>query len=938
MKNTLLDFKANKLFAFSITMLMLMPASIIAQDNEKLDALIDMLGEKEKDEGGLTGEGGGGFGGENDGYKSFVQNELQNIYAQFDKITDQDKEDITFKEINKKRIELATGLCQRDQRACFLVEEYRSYKSKQDFPKNFEELKLFGHEIFSGYSNDFNFYDSLPLGDDYTIKIGDQLKISLFGGFNFDQLLKVNMTGSIIIKDLGEFMVAGLTYKDASSKIKDEIASKYVGTEAYITLDQIRSKQIFALGNVKSPGTYALNAFGTPLNALISAGGIKPNSSLRSIQVLRDNKTIKTIDLYSLLINGDVTSSDFVLNDGDTILIGGLQSRASIIGEVIRPAIYEIAAGDSLEEVIKFALGTTPFADLSNISIERLLPSGQTTIIKPTTASSFVIQNGDKIVVNSSKGEKINSVLLSGALRNSGEYSIDENKSLGDIIKLETDLLENTYTGFALIKRLNYASKSYRVMNISLSNQAELDKFNLYSGDRVFVFSHDDIAFTQSKEVVSYINGKLNKTSTSSRQSSGLANNPLLAANLLKDTKLKKLDLKQSSLLANILADGNKCLLALDVLTENPISNLIEAKLKIFPANQSMKCTPIFQGDDDLLPILLINSVPVNGNVRFPGLYPIASSLNGEDLFNLAGGFLLSKLNKLPVFDVGLRNKGFGSFAYEDLKRITNITMLTTKLDQTSMQSGYVRLVGEFENPGVFLVSKGTKLSELYERAGGITSQAYPLGGILTRESIKESEIKALKRSQAELTEILASAVASGYLKQNSTDLIGLIGMMSSIESAEPIGRLVTELNPTQFKTDPSLDIPLETGDVIYMPMMQNTVTIVGQVLNPVTVPHKVGTSFNGYLKQAGGLKKEADKGKVYAVLPNGISSRRAIGITLPLLPYMPFQKNDILPGTTIIVPRKARPLDSIALIQTVTPVLANLSVTAASIAAISDR
>ena len=73
--------------------------------------------------------------------------------------------------------------------------------------------------------------------------------------------------------------------------------------------------------------------------------------------------------MYSLLINGDVTSSDFVLNDGDTILIGGLQSRASIMGEVIRPAIYEIAPNESLEEIIKFALGTTPFADLSNISI-----------------------------------------------------------------------------------------------------------------------------------------------------------------------------------------------------------------------------------------------------------------------------------------------------------------------------------------------------------------------------------------------------------------------------------------------------------------------------------------------------------------------------------------------------------------------------------------
>ena len=148
MKNTLLDFNVNKLFALSITFMIFMPAGIIAQDDDKLDALIDILG-KEGDGGSLIESGGGGgIGGGDDGYKSFVQNELQNIYAQFDKITDQDKEDITFKEINKKRIELATGLCQRDQRACFLVEEYRSYKSKQDFPKSFEELKLFGHEIF----------------------------------------------------------------------------------------------------------------------------------------------------------------------------------------------------------------------------------------------------------------------------------------------------------------------------------------------------------------------------------------------------------------------------------------------------------------------------------------------------------------------------------------------------------------------------------------------------------------------------------------------------------------------------------------------------------------------------------------------------------------------------------------------------------------------
>jgi len=254
------------------------------------------------------------------------------------------------------------------------------------------------------------------------------------------------------------------------------------------------------------------------------------------------------------------------------------------------------------------------------------------------------------------------------------------------------------------------------------------------------------------------------------------------------------------------------------------------------------------------------------------------------------------------------------------------------------MQEGYVKLIGEFAKPGTFVINKDTKLSDLYSRAGGITNQAYPLGGILTRASVKESERKALERSKGELTEILASAVASGYLKQSSTDLVGLISMMSAIEGSQPVGRLVTELNPSQFRTNPSLDIPLENGDVIYMPKMNNTVTVVGQVLNPVTVPHKIGISFNDYIEMAGGLKKEADKAKIYAILPNGVSARKKIGLTLPLLPYQPFEKNDILPGTTIIVPRKARPLDSIALIETVTPILANLSVTAASIAAISDN
>jgi polysaccharide export outer membrane protein len=921
--NKFLNINKFSIILFGIMML----APHVTSQESKLDDILEKLNE-EKDESGR--EGGitaGADRGDGAGYRSFVQNELQNVFSQLSAIETKDKEDISFQEINTKRIELATKLCTQDERACFLIEEYRSYTSKLDMPSTFDELKLFGHDIFSGYSNDFNFYDSLPVSSTYVIKIGDSLKISLFGGFAFEGKLIVDMNGSIVIPKIGRYQVAGLSYSAVDSLIKMDISKKYAGTEAYISLDQIRSKQVFVLGNVKLPGTYALNAFGTALNALISSGGVKPNSSLRKIQVIRKGNSVKEIDLYSLLIDGDVSASDFVLNDGDSLLIDGLESSVSILGEVIRPSIYELSNDDTLEDVIEFALGTTPFADKDNISVERMLPSGERTILKPEALSKFSLENGDRIVVNASFGQKINSVSVSGAVRNTGEYSLETSTNLGDIIKVQRDLLSNTYTGYAILKRLNFASKSFRLISFNLSNQDEIDKVGLASGDEVYIFSTADILYMQSQEVYDYLQGKLSNTQNT------------LNLDAIQDMPLEVKKMTAASLALVESKKFNACLTALDVLTEKPISKLVSAKLKIFPAkNQAGGCTELLLANTELLPILLINSVPVSGNVRFPGLYPTSRELNGLDLFNIAGGFLLSKLNVAPTFDIGIRSRGFGTFQFSDLVDLTNITMLTLRINRDSLQEGYIKLVGEFKNPGIYPISKGSTLSEIYDRAGGLTAEAYPLGGIFTRESIQIIEEQGLERSKAELSEILASAAASGFLKQNSTDLVGLIALMTTISNARPAGRLVTELSPAKFKDSPTLDVVLEDGDAIYIPEIQNTITIVGQVLNPVTVPHKVGASFNDYIEYAGGLKKDADKSKIYAVLPNGISKRRQRGLNFPIVfPGIQFQKSDILPGSTIIIPRKARPLDSLTLVETVTPILANLSVTAASIAAISD-
>ena len=187
-----------KLLLISTFILLIPPSKILAQDSENdLKAALDQY--NINNEGSSTEKRPAA-----DGYKSFVQNELQNIFAQAAKLDEQQMQDISFAEINARRIELAVSLCEQDQRACFLVDQYRSYKTKEDMPKQFEALKLFGQDIFSGYTNDFNFYDSLPIDNQYIIKIGDKFKISLFGGFTLETSLTVDINGSIIIPNVGK--------------------------------------------------------------------------------------------------------------------------------------------------------------------------------------------------------------------------------------------------------------------------------------------------------------------------------------------------------------------------------------------------------------------------------------------------------------------------------------------------------------------------------------------------------------------------------------------------------------------------------------------------------------------------------------------------------------------------------------------------------------
>ncbi len=861
------------------------------------------------------------------GYKSFVQNEYDGIVKQLKQLQLDEKKEIYFSDLAEQRIELATQLCVKDKRACFLIDEYRNFaEEEENEPKTFETLDLFGVDIFSGYVTDFNFYESMPVGDDYKIKIGDKLKVILFGGLEQDAKIEVDRRGHVLIEGVGTVPVAGLTLVDANKAIIEEVSDNYFGTEVVVNLAEIRAKQVFVIGNVYVPGSYTLNTFGTVLNGLISAGGIRDTSSLRTIKVIRSKTEIAEIDLYNLLINGDTGVVDLILQDGDSVVVNGLKNSVYILGEVQRPAKYEIKENDNLGSVLDYALGVNAFADINNISILRILPSGKTQILNPNGDLNFELQNGDKITVNSQMGEKTNYFSIEGEIRNAGEYTFNENKVLGDYVDLERDLLDSTYVGLAVLKRLDPVSKSYNAFTFDLTNSNRLSKIGLFSGDQIFIFSKEDIDFIQSKTLADYISSMTDDEDKNSFEGLDIYDPSKLEVASINETTIF-----DNSVDIDISDSRYQCLTSLESLNKKPLVSFLESKFETFEPVKAQDCPNFLNLNQDLLPILVVNSIPVVGNVRFPGIYPIGKGVNAVNLFNLAGGFLYERQISASSFEVGSKGKGFKDYVYGDLVNLNQITYFNPKLDFLSIYEGHITLVGEFNNPGIYSIDGSTTLMDVYERAGGLTSNAYPLGGIFTRDSVKDQETKAIERAKQELTEILSSAVTSGYLKDNSTDLVSLVALMTNISNVESIGRLVTELNPSVISRKPAKDTLLESGDIIYMPSIKNVVTVVGQVLNPVTIPFETGAGFSKYIDMSGGLKNDADESRIYAILPNGTSIKFEKS-------FFGLGAKDLLPGSTVIVPRKARPLDSLALVETLSPILANLSVTAASIAAISNN
>ncbi len=344
------------------------------------------------------------------------------------------------------------------------------------------EIKRFGTEFFNSYQSTFSPINEPNVSPDYVVDYGDTINITLIGNNTENISEIVRADGAVLIPDVGRVVVAGLPMARVDELISTTVSEKILGTDAFTTLAHIREINILVVGNVNNPGIYRLNGASNPLSVLTAAGGISDGGSFRNILHKRNGLVLREIDLYDILINGNL-SFGFSLRSGDSIVVNPKGKEVSISGGVANPAIYELLQSEGLNDVLGFA-GSLLQGASNKIMIERSGTKGSKQKIQIALPSekNYSLQNGDDIKVNnySPISNPIHTVELTGEVNNPGIYTIEEGSTLLDLIKDAGGYKKGAYEyGGVLIRES--AKKVEKMINERIYN--DMIKFIATSAD-----------------------------------------------------------------------------------------------------------------------------------------------------------------------------------------------------------------------------------------------------------------------------------------------------------------------------------------------------------------------------------------------------------------------------------------------------------------------
>ena len=675
--------------------------------------------------------------------------------------------------------------------------------------REMKRKKVFGRDIFNNKELSFEPNMNIATPQNYRLGPGDAVIIDIYGASQKTIQSTVSPDGEVTIEGYGPVNVSGLTVAQANARLRSTLGSRYRSSRIKLTVGQTKTIMVNVMGEVKAPGTYTLSAFATVFHALYMAGGTNDLGTLRNIKVYRNNRLVTVVDIYDYILNGKLTGN-VRLADNDVIVVGPYDCLVTITGKVKRPMIYEMKKNESVNSLLKYSGGFTGDAYKKSVRVNRKTGRERSVYnVEEFDFSSFRIDDGDSVSVDSILPRYANTVEVKGAVFRPGMYNIgDQINSVRTLVEHAEGLTEDAFTARAVMHRMK-SDRNLEVISVDIAG--------ILAGTSPDIpLKENDVLFIPTRQ---------------------------------------------------------------DKMTERTIT--------------------------------------IRGEVQYPGTYLYAEHETIEDFVLQAGGLT----DKASTINVLVSRRVNDTKATKPDSIIAKTYTLSLKdgfvidgkpgfelmpYDEVSIRKSpayteqqNVEIEGEVLFGGTYTLSRrNSRLSDLFQKAGGGTDQAYIKGARLMRKAneAEKARMEAVLKMQREqqqknLLQLAASSNNASAITQTAKDAKDADLQKFNVPDEYPVG---IDLAEALKHPGSDADMILREGDRLIVPQYNSTVKINGAVMYANTVAYEKGKSISRYIDEAGGFASDANKSKAYIIYMNGKVAKVGHGAK-------------VQPGCEIVIPAKMK-------------------------------
>ena len=376
-----------------------------------------------------------------------------------------------------------------------------------------DEVKRFGSDFFKNK----NIVESPQLfvatPSDYRLGPGDELIINLFGASEITYSVQITRNGNVKFDKLAPVYLSGLSIRSASKRLKQRLSKIYTGlntnnpiekVDLELSLQKARSIVVNITGQVEAPGTYTISGFSSVLNALYAAGGPNDVGTYRDINIIRNGRVVHNVDLYDYFSNG--IFPNIYLRDQDVILVKPYEIETELVTGFKQLALFEIKKDEVVSDLINLSGGASSNSYKSKLFIERFDDFSQKIVeVDEINFNNTKLNDGDKISFKEINSENISgAVKIGGAVYLTGNFQLENNKSVNDLINSAKGLSNDILGDNAILYRSNNGLDN-KSISINLKDNNDLST-QLFENDSLYIPSSKDILFDQFIEIKGEVN------------------------------------------------------------------------------------------------------------------------------------------------------------------------------------------------------------------------------------------------------------------------------------------------------------------------------------------------------------------------------------------------------------------------------------------------